>query len=71
MSARKLPPYRLLNRGVMTWLSISDHDKLKLVADRNGLSIASFVRGCISDALAEETATQSPSQQSASVLPHL
>lgn len=42
------------HKPVGTWLSAKDFDLLKIIAERNNVAVAAYVRGIIVDAIQDE-----------------
>lgn len=49
------PPAEVLKRPVCTWLTAADYAKFEALARRSGVTVSTYLRSIVVDALAEET----------------
>ena len=49
------PPEKVLRKPVTTWLSDCDYLAFKTIAEANGVTVASYLRGIVVDVINEET----------------
>lgn len=47
-------PKKVLEKPIATWLNIEDYEKLKDLAGAQGVTIASYLRSIVVDAIADE-----------------
>ena len=48
------PPDKVLKVPVTTWLSQSDYDKFRVLAEDNKVSVAAYLRAVVNDVLVDE-----------------
>ncbi len=56
------PPAEVLKRPVCTWLKAADYAKFEALALRSGVTVSTYLRSIVVDALAEETVPVSVSE---------
>ena len=47
-------PDKVLKRPIATWLSLEDYEKFKDLAEASGVTLASYLRSIVVDAIADE-----------------
>ena len=52
------PPERRLARPIAAWITEGDYARLKQVSDAKGVTMASFIRGVLIDAIEDELVNQ-------------
>lgn len=48
------PPESVLKKPICTWLSLSAHEQFVALAKKNGVTVATYLRAIVTDAIADE-----------------